>query len=516
MTINEKLQETLAINVNVKENDTQSVTSSEDADKDQTILRMIDEKNAHSDMNKLNDVMSEIGMGTFQWKMFFLCGLGYVADNLWLQVLSTVLPQVQAEFNVPESIAGMGTSCAYIGMIFGSFGWGMISDMIGRKPAFVMTLTLGAIFGGAAAFSPNFTVYAALLALMGVGIGGNLPVDGSLFLEFIPKERQSLLMMLSLFWPVGSVIGAGFSWWLIPAYSCTVIDGVCNSADNRGWRYILGAASLLTLAMLVFRSFFINMKESPKWLITVGRTEEAITILKELAAMNGKEIDVTVDDFADAANKKETRSESTKRYVESLKTLFTCRKMAYLTVLVWMIWMLIGMGYTMFFAFLPSFLKNGGSVPLTQDETYRNFFIQTICGIPGSIAGSYAIDTRLGRKGTMGVSAFGIAIALFLFTTSTDSWAQLGFNCLASFLINLAYGAIYAYTPEVFDTRVRASAVGMASCLGRVIGVAAPFVSGALIAVNPNYALYVSAALFAGMGVCSFLLPIETRGMAAR
>ncbi|KAJ3074137.1 hypothetical protein HDU98_011986 [Podochytrium sp. JEL0797] len=512
MSTSEKNQDITSINV--KETDDMSESSSLKAD--QTILRMVDEKNAHSDMNKLNDVMSEIGMGTFQWKMFFLCGLGYVADNLWLQVLSTVLPQVQAEFNVPDAIAGMGTSCAYIGMIFGSFGWGMISDMIGRKPAFIITLTLGGIFGGAAAFAPNFTVYAVLLGLMGVGIGGNLPIDGSLFLEFIPKERQSLLMLLSLFWPVGSVIGASFSWWLIPTYSCVIDSGICNGADNRGWRYVLISASLLTFAMLVFRSFFIKMHESPKWLITVGRTEEAVTILKELAAMNGKEVDISVDDFTDAKSQKESSAESSKRFLEALKSLFATKKMAYLTVLVWMIWMLVGMAYTMFFSFLPSFLMNGGSEPLTQDETYRNFFIQTLCGIPGSIAGTYLIETKLGRKGVMGVGSFGIGAALFMFTTTTDNWAQLGFNCLASFLINTVYGAIYAYTPEVFDTRVRASAVGMASCLGRIIGVAAPFVSGALIAVNANYALYLSAALYGLMGICSFMLPVETRGMAAR
>ncbi|KAJ3067429.1 hypothetical protein HDU98_009353 [Podochytrium sp. JEL0797] len=448
--------------------------------------------------------------------MFFLCGLGYIADNAWFQILATVLPQVQAEFNLPDSIAGMGTSCAYIGMIFGSFGWGVVSDMIGRKPAFVITLALGAIFGGAAAFAPNFAVYAVLLAFMGVGIGGNLPLDGTLFLEFIPRERQSLLMMLSIFWPIGSVIGAAFSWWLIPAYSCVVVDGVCDSAENRGWRYVVASTSLLTMAMLVIRAFFIKMRESPKWLLTVGRTEEAVQILNELAAMNGKSVRVCVDDFVEAKSYGEStvsRTESFRDFVASLKSLFDTKRMAYLTVLVWALWCLIGMAYTMFNSFLPKFLEGSGAHKLTPDEVYRNFFIQTVCGIPGSIAGSYIIDTRLGRKGTMGLGAFGIGACLFLFTTTTDAWGQLAFNCLASFLINIVYGAMYAYTPEVFDTRVRASAVGMASCVGRVVAVTAPLASGALIAVDPNYALYVAAGLFGVMGVCAFMLPIETRGM---
>ena len=110
--------------------------------------------------------------------MFCLCGLGWIADNMWLQILATVLPQVQAEFQIPDALSGMGTSSVFIGMIFGSLGWGVISDLIGRKPAFTMTLMLGGLFGTAAAFSPNFPLYCVFLGFMGVGVGGNLPVDG--------------------------------------------------------------------------------------------------------------------------------------------------------------------------------------------------------------------------------------------------------------------------------------------------------------------------------------------------
>ncbi|KAI9339303.1 major facilitator superfamily domain-containing protein [Obelidium mucronatum] len=473
-----------------------------------------DKKGSDAAVHRLNDVISEIGMGEYQWKLFYLCGLGWIADNMWLQILATVLPQVQAEFQIPDAISGMGTSCVFIGMIFGSLGWGVISDIIGRQTAFVATLTLGGIFGTAAAFSPNFTLYCILLGLMGVGVGGNLPVDGALFLEFIPKERQSLLMLLSLFWPVGAVIGAIFAWWLIPSYSCDTAAAICESASNRGWRYTLAAMGLITFAMLIFRMFFIKMRESPKWLLSVGRKEEAIETLKDLARMNGKDIQVSIDDFPDVGQR-ETQAESVRRFIHSLKELFA-RDSWLSTVLIWATWMLISVAYTMFYGFLPKFLKSVSTdAPLSLGETYRNFFIQTLCGIPGSVAGTYLIDSKIGRKGTMAGGAIGVGISLFLFTTTGNSWWQLFFNCIASFLSNLVYGVLYAYTPEVFRTGHRGTAVGMASCLGRIVGVSAPFLSGILIAQNPNYALYLSAALFALMGVVSFFLPIETRGKAA-
>ncbi|KAI8826484.1 major facilitator superfamily domain-containing protein, partial [Chytriomyces cf. hyalinus JEL632] len=164
----------------------------------------------------------------------------------------------------------------------------------------------------------------------------------------------------------------------------------------------------------------------------------------------------------------------------------------------------------MFYGFLPKFLASSNTgTPLTLNEVYRNYFIQTAFGIPGSIAGTYMIDSRIGRKGTMTAGAIGIGTSLFLFTTSRDSWIQLVYNCIASFLSNLVCGVIYAYTPEVFATNVHGTGVGLASCLGQIVGVTAPFLSGALIAVNPNHALYLSAGRFALMGVFSVFLPIE-------
>ncbi|KAJ3111916.1 hypothetical protein HK100_002507 [Physocladia obscura] len=480
------------------------------------VLTEANEFDPNADINKLNEVISEIGMGTYQWVSDYPLTFnwqGDLSDNMWLQILATILPQVQAEFNVLDSISGLGTSSVYIGMIFGSLGWGIISDMIGRRPAFFITLAIGAVFGTAATFSPNFTGYCILLGLMGLGVGGNLPIDGSLFLEFIPKERQNLLMLMSLFWPIGAVIGALFGWWLIPTYSCDpTSSGYCDPVTNRGWRYTLAAMGLLTFAMLLSR-FLFKLQESPKWLIAVGRKEEAIEVLKYLAKLNGKEINITVNDFPDI--KLETKAEAFNRFTKSLKELFT-KSTVVQTILVWLVWMLISIAYVMFYGFLPKFLEtvNTGD-PLTLGETYRNFFIQTLAGIPGSVAGTYLIETRLGRKGTMAWGAIGTGISLFLFTTTGNSWWQLFFNCIASFLSNLVYGVIYAYTPEVFKTGHRGTGVGMASCLGRVVGVAAPFLSGYLISINPRIALYLSAALFATMGFVAFFLPVETKGKAA-
>ncbi|KAG5650336.1 hypothetical protein H0H81_012570 [Sphagnurus paluster] len=74
--------------------------------------------------------------------------------------------------------------------------WGVMADLIGRKLSFNMTLFLAGVFGIAAGAAHNFVTFASLVACIGFGIGGNLPVDGALYLEHIPQSHQVSLIGL--------------------------------------------------------------------------------------------------------------------------------------------------------------------------------------------------------------------------------------------------------------------------------------------------------------------------------
>jgi MFS family permease len=109
----------------------------------------------------------------------------------------------------------------YLGMSFGSVGWGVISDAFGRRFTFNSTLLLTGVFGVLISFGPTYAITTFLFACMGVGVGGNLPVDGALFLEFLPMADNRLLTLLSAWWPGGqlvSAIGLSSSWYgrLVP------------------------------------------------------------------------------------------------------------------------------------------------------------------------------------------------------------------------------------------------------------------------------------------------------------
>lgn len=107
-----------------------------------------------------------------------------------------------------ESEIRYTTLALFIGLCIGASFWGTASDIIGRRLAFNFTLLLAGGFGLAAGGGPNWIGTSALFACLGLGVGGNLPVDGALFLEFLPFSSGNLLTLLSVFWPVGQLISS--------------------------------------------------------------------------------------------------------------------------------------------------------------------------------------------------------------------------------------------------------------------------------------------------------------------
>ncbi|KAI8927377.1 major facilitator superfamily domain-containing protein [Entophlyctis helioformis] len=464
----------------------------------------------------LSDTISFIGMGSFQWKLFWLCGMGWVADNMWLQAIAAVLPQIQREFGLPDSLAGLGTTCAFMGMIVGSAGWGLLSDVIGRRPAFHWTLLIAGTCGTLAAFAPTYTLLCLAYAGMAFGVGGNLPVDGTLFLEFTPAEYQRLLTLLSVFWPVGQVIVSLVAWAVVPPFSCPS-TGVCDTTKNYGWRILLLIMGLITLLMVVGRIALFRMYESPKYLLATGQREKAVKVLHKLAHMNGKVLQLVPEDFPlpdeIAAEQRQGGFQ-----LDHLRALFA-KDMRLTTSLVWAIWMLIALGYVMFNGFLTKFLMlHGGSQdrpPLSDSETYRNYAVISFFGVPGSLLATYMVETQLGRIWTMALSTLGTACALSLFTVFTSSVGQVVVSGIASLLQNIMYGVLYSYSPEVFRTEFRGTAVGIASALGRITGTIAPILTGVLMEHDLSLPMYVASVMLGLAFVCMVMLPIETRGRRA-
>lgn len=125
----------------------------------------------------INKAITDIGMGPYQWQLFCLCGFGWLADNMWLQVLALTLPSLTAEFGVSSTNVRYTTCATFVGLCVGASFWGVASDVLGRRLAFNMTLFLAGVFGLAVGGAPSWVGACGLYAALGAGVGGNLPVE---------------------------------------------------------------------------------------------------------------------------------------------------------------------------------------------------------------------------------------------------------------------------------------------------------------------------------------------------
>ncbi|KAJ5101989.1 hypothetical protein NUU61_004211 [Penicillium alfredii] len=467
----------------------------------------------------INRAILDIGMGRYQWSLFILCGFGWVADNLWLQGVALTLTPLSQEFGISTTDSRFATCALFVGLIVGASFWGIASDAIGRRPAFNCTLFLCGAFGLAAGGGSSWVGVCALYACLGVGVGGSLPVDAAVFCECLPPGSGSILSGLATWWSVGTLIASMLAWAFIPNFSCDP-NGPCTKADNWGWRYLVLSLGAITFAMFLCRFLLFTFYESPKFLVSRGRQDEAVAAVQGIAHKNRTTTWLTeevLNEIGGYPEEDQPKSMSTidiiKRSLErfsyqQVAPLFATKRLGISTLLIWFCWTCIGMGYTLFNAFLPQYLGADSSTYVT----YRNYAITAVCGIPGPLLSWVLVDIPyVGRKGTMAASTCITGVLLYCFTATKDPNVQLVCSSLESFFQMMMYGVLYAYTPEVFPAPNRGTASGIASCLNRIAGLMAPII-GIYASSNPVAPIYAAGALLLASFLAMIFLPIETRG----
>jgi hypothetical protein len=111
-------------------------------------------------------------MGRYQWSLWTLCGFGWLADQALLQLLSLIQTQAQEDIGYSTVKAGGVTSCYFAGLAVGASFWGIMSDIWGRKPAFLCTLSTAGLFAIFLGAQKNYAGICAMAAFMGTGTGG--------------------------------------------------------------------------------------------------------------------------------------------------------------------------------------------------------------------------------------------------------------------------------------------------------------------------------------------------------
>ncbi|XP_052664330.1 synaptic vesicle glycoprotein 2B [Harpia harpyja] len=241
--------------------------------------RMEDEEQlAH----QYENIIEECGHGRFQWTLFFVLGLALMADGVEVFVVGFVLPSAEKDMCLSSSNKGMLGLIVYLGMMVGAVMLGGLADKLGRKKCLIMSLAINAAFAFLSSFVQGYGFFLFCRLISGLGIGGSLPIVFAYFSEFLSREKRGEhLSWLCMFWMIGGIFASAMAWSIIPHYGWGFSMG--TKYHFHSWRVFVLVCSLPCIASLVALKF---MPESPRFLLEIGKHDEAWMILKQVHDTN--------------------------------------------------------------------------------------------------------------------------------------------------------------------------------------------------------------------------------------
>ncbi|NWX82351.1 SV2B protein, partial [Nothoprocta ornata] len=241
--------------------------------------RMEDEEQlAH----QYENIIEECGHGRFQWTLFFVLGLALMADGVEVFVVGFVLPSAEKDMCLSSSNKGMLGLIVYLGMMVGAVVLGGLADKLGRKKCLIISLAINAAFAFLSSFVQGYGFFLFCRLISGLGIGGSLPIVFAYFSEFLSREKRGEhLSWLCMFWMIGGIFASAMAWSIIPHYGWGFSMG--TKYHFHSWRVFVLVCSLPCIASLVALKF---MPESPRFLLEIGKHDEAWMILKQVHDTN--------------------------------------------------------------------------------------------------------------------------------------------------------------------------------------------------------------------------------------
>ncbi|XP_053195955.1 synaptic vesicle glycoprotein 2C-like isoform X2 [Scomber japonicus] len=227
-------------------------------------------------------IMQECGHGRFQWQLFFVLGLALMSDGVEVFVVGFVLPSAETDMCVPNSGAGWLGSIVYLGMMFGAFFWGGLSDKVGRKQCLLISMSVNGFFAFLSSFVQGYSMFLLCRMVSGFGIGGAVPIVFSWFAEVLAREKRGEhLSWLCMFWMIGGIYASAMAWAIIPHYGWSFSMG--SAYQFHSWRVFVVVCALPCVSAVVALTF---MPESPRFFLEMGKHDEAWMVLKHIHDTN--------------------------------------------------------------------------------------------------------------------------------------------------------------------------------------------------------------------------------------
>jgi MFS family permease len=422
----------------------------------------------------------------WHWRVVIALGVSWLLDGLEVTVVGSLGPALQRPdtLGLTASEIGWAASAYIAGAVLGALVFGRLADRLGRKRMFLATLVVYLIATVATAFSWDILTFAVCRFVTGFGIGGEYAAINSAIDELIPARLRGTvdLAINGTFW-IGAALGAGLSIILLH-------PGFIGPAW--GWRIAFGLGAILSFAILLVRR---HVPESPRWLLTHGRVDEAEAVVREIERQIG------VSDTAGhkSLSMRALRTVSWREVIHVLLVRHRRRAVLGLTLMASQAFFY----NAIFFTYALMLTRFYG---ISEERVGYYIFPFAVGNFLGPLILGRLFDA-VGRRAMIAVtySISGIlliATAYAFYRGSLSATGQTLCWSVIFFVASAAASSAYLTVSEVFPLEMRAIAISLFYALGTALGgFVGPPLYGAMIEGGSRGGLFAAYAL-AGALMC--------------
>ncbi len=443
-----------------------------------------------------------------RWHWLVVIGLGtvWILDGLEVTIvgsMSDALKPGGTGLGMNNFDIGLAGSMYVAGACLGALFFGQLTDRLGRKKLFLITLAVYTVATVLTAFSMNPMWYFACRFLTGCGIGGEYAAINSAIDELIPAKYRGRVDVAinGSFW-VGAAGGALLT---IPLLDPTVID------QAWGWRLAFGLGAILAVGILIVRR---NVPESPRWLFIHGREDEAEEIVRDIERTVSEESHHQLREVHDTITVRQRKSIGVALIAKTVFTLYPKRTVLCLSLFVGQAFL-----YNAFFFTYGDTLTT--FLGVKQTGWYIAIFAAS--NFAGALLLSPLFDT-LGRVKMITATYLGSGVLLAItgfYLGSFDAKTLTLMGAIIFFMASAGASAAYLTASEVFPMETRALCIAFFYAIGTAAGgISGPLFFGWLIEqasadkdiTQIAVGYFVGAALMIVGGVVEAFLGVRAEG----
>mmetsp|Transcript_33149 Transcript_33149/g.91356 ORF Transcript_33149/g.91356 Transcript_33149/m.91356 type:complete len:536 (+) Transcript_33149:46-1653(+) len=443
---------------------------------------MASESKSPINMLDLDEVLDSIGVGKYHVLQALLLAGPSIAEGSEMLVASSILGALEASWGISPAMKGVMMSIVFVGVLFGGLVGGAWADSVGRCPVILAAYVGILLFGGLTALTWGPRSMLVCRFFFGMAYGAGCGPIVALLLECAPsKARAHLVNLGNLWFAIGEVYSALLLFMLMPSLG-----------DYTGyqWRYVTALA--IVPALVLLPGALCLLQESPHYLTTKGRHEDAIAAVRYIASLNNTEARGLFQEAAlEATDQRFILNDAGNDGGQEEKQMTLSERLEFLAG-PQLLMIVVGGGYLCFFA---NFMVFGLNYSLPQiftqmgDQVHptKQLLMSAICDIPGYLLAFFCISSRsYGHRDSLLVNAICVCV-LQLVIASCDvyglqNWTMVVLPCayLSKYFVSCFFALSYIYLGEVFPSSCRCTALAVCISMGRVGSMFSPIAYEAL------------------------------------